>query len=215
MRRAGPRMITAKTSGVRGEELRLQKKKKSETPAADLHASTGSLHIIKARGCFQWLRLLPSPHRLHRAPTRWFISAVVLNVFPRLERWELMRFTHVCQETLFFWRRGSCNSSEKSDSRSCLVSQTTQRHRSAAGWQNQWWMFTFTLSLNIPRYCRHSFCWMLRSVIVLFNLIWALQALLEALLRALVCCVLMFLFSHVNFKVMVACKGQYGIKWHK
>lgn len=37
-------------------------------PPADLHASTCSLHIIKATGCVQWLHLCPSPHRLHRAP---------------------------------------------------------------------------------------------------------------------------------------------------
>lgn len=36
-------------------------------PPADLHASTCSLHIIKARGCVQWLHLCPSPHRLHWA----------------------------------------------------------------------------------------------------------------------------------------------------
>lgn len=57
-----------KDLGGLGEERKLQKKQKNAWPAADLHASTGSLHIIKARGCFQWLRLRPSPHRLHQAP---------------------------------------------------------------------------------------------------------------------------------------------------
>lgn len=80
------------------KELRLRK---NETPVADLRASSGSLHIVKARGCFQWLHLHPSPHRLHQAPTCWFISAVVLNVFPHPERRELIRFTHVCQEIHF------------------------------------------------------------------------------------------------------------------
>lgn len=102
------RISLTKTSevGQRNSEF-----EKNETLAADLRASTGSLHIIKARGCFQWLRLCPSPHRLHQAPTRWFISAVVLNVFSRLERWELMRFTHVCQEIHFGGKR-TCNSSK-------------------------------------------------------------------------------------------------------
>ena len=60
----------------------------NEMPAADLHASTGSPHIIKPRGRLQWLHLCPGPHRLHQGPTRWFISAVSLTgFFPPRERW--------------------------------------------------------------------------------------------------------------------------------
>lgn len=134
-------------------------------------ASSGSVSVPAHTGCT-------------RPPTRWFISAVVLNVFPRPARWELMRFTHVCQEIHFLGEKEhAIHLREKNASHSRLMSQTTQRHRSTAGRQNQWWMLTVTLSLNIPRY--H---WVLCSVIVLFNLILALQP----LLHALVCCVSLF-----------------------
>lgn len=181
------------------EELKLQK---DETPAADLHASTGSLHIIKARGCFQWLRLCPSPHRLHQAPTRWFISAVVLNVFPRPERWELMRFTHVCREIHFWGKEHAIRLREKSTSRSRLMSQTTQRHRSTAGWQNRWWMFTFTLALNISSISG--------SLSAGFYVVWLFY--LTLFRHRGLCCLLSFVVCHcfgfhVNFKVAVAFKG--------
>lgn len=51
-------------------------------PAADLHASTGSLHIIKARGRLQWLHLCPSPHRLHRAPHADLFQLSLQTAFP-------------------------------------------------------------------------------------------------------------------------------------
>lgn len=55
---------------------------KNAMPAADLHASTGSLHIIKARGCMQWLHLRPSPHRRHRgAPHTDLSLAVFVSAF--------------------------------------------------------------------------------------------------------------------------------------
>lgn len=84
----------------------------------------------------------------------------------------------------FFWgKEHAIHLREKSASHSRHMSQTTQSHRSTAGRQNQWWMLTVTLSLNIPRY--H---WVLCSVIVLFNLILALQP----MLHALVYCVSLF-----------------------
>lgn len=148
-----------KDLGGWGEEWRQQKKKKRRrqlqiyTPPLD-HctslkpeaASSGSVSVPAHTGCT-------------RPPTRWFISAVVLNVFPRPERWELMRFTHVCREIHFWgeknmqfvWRKRAPLANV-----SCLKPHS-QRHCSTAGWRDQWWMFTFTLSLNIPQYHRHSF----------------------------------------------------------
>lgn len=76
------------------------KASENEMPAADLHASTGSVHIIKARGRSQWFHLCPSPHRMHQGPTHWFVSAVILNSFSHQlrdgGRWDLhmyMRLT--------------------------------------------------------------------------------------------------------------------------
>ena len=85
----------------------------NEMPAADLHASTGSLHIIKPRGRSQWLHLCPSPHRLHQGPTRWFISAVSPTGFSHPERdggadeiyaciWDEIHFG---KSTCFLWQK--------------------------------------------------------------------------------------------------------------
>lgn len=161
------------------EELRLRK---NETPAADLRASAGSLHIIKARGCFQWLRLRPSPHRLHQAPHTLIYLRCRSKCLPPPGEMGADEIYACMSGNSFFWGGGKNVQfiwGEKSASRCRLMSQTTQRHRSTSGRHNRWWMLTVTLSLNIPRYR-----WVLCSVIVLFNLISALQP----RLHALICC---------------------------
>lgn len=163
------------------KELRLRK---NETPVADLRASSGSLHIIKARGWFQWLRLHPSPHWLHQAPHMLIYLRCHSECLPPPREMGADKI-YACMSGNSFWgeKEHAIYLRERRASRSSLMSQTTQRHRSTAGRQNRWWMLTVTLSLNIPPY--H---WVLCFVIVPFNLILALQPLLHALL----CCVSLF-----------------------
>ena len=81
---------------------------KNETPAADLRASAGSLHIIKARGCFQWLHLRPSPHRLHQTPHADLSSLPFWMSFPARRDgswWDLPMYVRK-----FILGGGTCNS---------------------------------------------------------------------------------------------------------
>lgn len=65
-------------------------------PAADLHASTGSLHIIKARGRFAVASSLSQPTQATSGPhTLIYLSCLCERLFPPRERWGLTRFTHV------------------------------------------------------------------------------------------------------------------------
>lgn len=82
-------------------------------PAADLHASTGSVHIIKARGRSQWLHLCPSPHRLHRAPHADLSQLSFRTAFPAKREmgadeiyaciWDEIHFG---KSTCLLWQRG-------------------------------------------------------------------------------------------------------------
>lgn len=81
-------------------------------PAADLHASTGSLHIIKARGCLQWLHLCPSPHRLDQAPHADLSQLSFWTFFPAKremganEIYACMRWSSFWEEHMqFLWQK--------------------------------------------------------------------------------------------------------------
>lgn len=93
------------------EESRLRK---NETPAADLRASAGSLHIIKARGCFQWLRLCPSPHRLHQAPHTLIYLRCHSECLPPPGEMGADEIYACMSGNSFFWggKKRTCNSSE-------------------------------------------------------------------------------------------------------
>lgn len=141
---------------------------KNAMPAADLHASTGSLHIIKARGCLQWLHLRPSPHRRHRGgPTHWFIFSCLCECLLPLPReragrergseggWgrdgSETRFTHVWDE-IHFWGEKAWNSSDREEPTFLLASRIAPPCLPS---RSRWWMFMRTLSPNRPQSRRH------------------------------------------------------------
>lgn len=115
-----------KDLGCWGEERRLQKKKKRRRQLQIYTSPLDHCTSLKPEAASSGSVSVPAHTGCTRPPTRWFISAVVLNVFPRPERWELMRFTHVCRE-IHFWGKRTCNSSEGKERRSptSLVSNHT------------------------------------------------------------------------------------------
>lgn len=112
-----------------GEELRLQRMRcqlQIYTPPM-AHCTS-----LKPEAASQWLHLCPSPHRLHRGPTRWFISAVFANGFSRQERdggWRdlrmYMRWNSFWEKhTDFLWQKRTLSCSRLHSLHRCVSHHT-------------------------------------------------------------------------------------------